>query len=351
MSTVPRVVIDPHLLCLRSACGSKDAFEAFAERLVSWSGVIGSPKIQILVSERCIGSLVQTGAYPFTHILRQAVKQFEVTHISADLLEKVAQWMMDLRPSYEDEADTDEVLFNDELTSIEPQHYLTRLDADCGSAFKHTLVSIALWRATAGKTFEVFLGSVQEANTTDREVKIASWSDGFARKNGDIVEFKPPTQLEEELICVFDCNEIVAASSALELWNSAKSEDDVRHAIEFRVREHQAIGLHPEKIDSWIIGKNFTESLHTWNFSQVASQAELVIDACARILLEKPRQPVKEFWSNVEKKIQIVRDDGATGWRTHLSKRGVGFRLMLWIHKNGTVEFANVANKAECEIY
>ncbi len=122
-------------------------------------------------------------------------------------------------------------------------------------------------------------------------------------------------------------------------------------AVLLALREHQAIGLHPEKIDSWIIGKNFTESLHAWNFSQVASQAELVIDACARILLKKPRQPLKEFWSNVEKKIQIIRDDGATGWRTHLSKRGVGFRLMLWIHKNGTVEFANVANKAECEIF
>lgn len=351
MKAVPRVVIDPNLLCFHGACETKEAFEAFAERLVSWAGVIGSSKLQILVSERCIGSLLETNAYPFTYHLRQTIKKFEVDHVSPDLLEKVAQWLLDLRPSFEDEVDTDEVVFHDDKTAIMPEHYLSRLGAECRGEFRHTLVSAALWRSRSEGTDEMFLGSVPDGDAADREVKITSTADGFFRRNGDLVTFEPPNRFEEELLCIFDCNELIAASGALELWNVAKTADDVRRAIEFRVREHQEKGLHPEKVGPWTIGANFVQSLQTWNFDRVESQAELVIDACARVLLGQPREPLKEFRKSADSKKQMVRDDGATGWRTHLSKRGVGFRLMLWRHGNGTIEFANVANKAECEIY
>lgn len=351
MKSVPRVIIDPHLLCFLGACETKEAFEAFAERLVSWAGVIESSKLQILVSERCIGSLIQTNAYPFTHQLRQRIEKFEVTHVSPGDLEKVAQWILDLRPSFEDEVDADEVIFHDDSTAIEPEHYLSRLSAECRSAFCHTLVSAALWRSRSEGADEIFLGSVPDGDAADREVKIMSTADGFFRRNGDLVEFETPNHFEAELLCLFDCNDLIAASGALELWNVAQNADDVRRAIEFRVKEHQEKGLHPEKIGLWMIGANFVQSLHTWNFDRVESQAELVIDACARLLLDRPREPLKEFRITAGSKKQMVRDDGATGWRTHLSKRGVGFRLMLWRHENGTIEFANVANKAECEIY
>lgn len=351
MKAVPRVVIDPHLFCLDGACETKEGFEAFAERLVSWAGVIGSSKLQILVSERCIGALLQTNAYPVTHLLRQTIKRFEVSHVSPDLLEKVAQWILELRPSFEDEVDTDEVVFQDDITAVEPEHYLSRLGAECRGEFRHTLVSAALWRSRSKGTAEIFLGSVPDSDAADREVKIMGTADGFFRRNGDLVEFETPKRFEEELLCLFDCNDLIAASGALELWNVAKTAEDVRRAIEFRVIEHQEKGLHPEKIGTWVIGENFVQSLHSWNFDRVESQAELVIDVCARVLLDQPREPLKEFRKSADSKKQKVRDDCATGWRTHLSKRGVGFRLMLWRHGNGTIEFANVANKAECEIY
>lgn len=77
----------------------------------------------------------------------------------------------------------------------------------------------------------------------------------------------------------------------------------------------------------------------------------VLIESCARIVLGIPKNTLNEFRENSKATSkQRVREDGALAFRTHLTKKGIGLRLMFWKKQNGTIEFANIGDKDELEI-
>jgi hypothetical protein len=74
----------------------------------------------------------------------------------------------------------------------------------------------------------------------------------------------------------------------------------------------------------------------------------VTVESCARIVLGIPKNPINEFRERVDGNAkQRKREDGALAFRTHLTKKGVGLRLMFWRHTDGTIEFANIGGKGE----
>ncbi len=375
MNTIPRVVVDPYLLCLKGVCDSKDAFEAYAERLISWVDLIDSRKVIVLVSERCIGTLIQSEEYPFTHSIRDTIKKYNITHISSDFLERVTQWILELRPCFEDAINTEEVVALDCNTLVKPGIYLSRLSVNHRKSFQDSLVAAAHWLSNDDREFDILVGSVPTTIADFETIEVSTAADGFFKRCGALIEYSPPKFVKVELECVFDCGQLISARDSLEVWNQAGTVEDVCRAFHFRVEEHQKCGLAPKtkvycrQLTSdedwvelqkkpntrervlWMVGPKFLESINTWNFNTVGKQASLLIDACSRILLHAPKQELNEFKEGKNSKQQEIRGDGALGFRTHLSKDGVAYRLLFWRHKDGIIEFANVANKAECKIY
>ena len=66
-------------------------------------------------------------------------------------------------------------------------------------------------------------------------------------------------------------------------------------------------------------------------------------------MLDIPKHELKPFYDRVSGR-QIFRSDGAHAFRTHLTKKRAGLRLMLWKIPDGTIEFANVGDKDELAI-
>ena len=375
MSIVPRLVIDPFLLHLPDKLESKESFESFVMTLTSWAGVMGSDKVAVLVSESCVGCLFQLDAYPMTHAIRAGIEKFELNHISGDFAEKLLQWIFDQHPYFEDAIDTDGVLVEGETIQIEPGSYIGRLNEPLQSCLRDLLLATAYWSQMENRKFDVCFATQCPYQEESDSIRVSALVDGIIPRVNAPIEYKPARAIDQQIECIFDCRDLLSVSNAVDIWAEASSVDSVCKSIEFRVKEHQDSGLSttvrvlclhltkkevtdaalPDALKSgcsvWKIGSRFLESIHEWNFGNVPRQAELLIDACARILLDCPREPVKAFRESEESKHQIVRDDGALGFRCHLSKSGVAYRLMLWRHPSGVIEFANVANKAECEIY
>ena len=97
------------------------------------------------------------------------------------------------------------------------------------------------------------------------------------------------------------------------------------------------------------MGPQFLSTAQIWDCGQEGRYALLLIESCARIVLNNPKYPLKPFHDGQHGQ-QIVRKDGARAFRTHLTKGGVALRLMLWETVDGTIEFANVGKKAELKI-
>lgn len=374
MSQPTHVVIDPILLCIHNACSSKDAFERYARGLESWTDVVQSNAANLLVSERCVEALIASDSYPFTHSIYDAISRFEITHIAADFLDRIAQVLLEQRPWFEDAIDTEDVVTEEPGALIFPEVFLSRLQGETQNAFRHALVAAAHWDENPEREFDLFVGSAPIIDDASASIRISALIEIVSRRDRELLAYSPSKLVTDEIECIFNCQTILDDRSAIVIWNCAETPEAVCSAIDFRVKSHQKKGLnvghrvrcvylkHPEEVrDSlaksegpflmWTIGPNFMDSIHTWNFGNVEKQAELLIDACARILLDSPKQIVKPFRVSEGSENQIVRADGATGWRTHLSKKGVGFRLMFWKLKSGVIEFANVANKGEEEIY
>ncbi|QAZ66814.1 hypothetical protein C3Y92_05980 [Solidesulfovibrio carbinolicus] len=100
------------------------------------------------------------------------------------------------------------------------------------------------------------------------------------------------------------------------------------------------------------IGSGFVHSLHTWGANSRHDYAMVIIESCARIVLGMPKNSINEFRESAKAtaKQRIRVDDGALAFRTHLTKKGVGLRLMFWRLAGGTIEFANIGAKGDLEI-
>ena len=95
-------------------------------------------------------------------------------------------------------------------------------------------------------------------------------------------------------------------------------------------------------------------SLKEWSFDKRADWARNFVESCARIILGVPKNTLGEFKrKTVSGKLEhrVRNSDGAKAYRTHITKKSEGFRLMLWILPDGTIELSNVGNKDELVIY
>ncbi|HOO49872.1 MAG TPA: hypothetical protein PLK94_01140, partial [Alphaproteobacteria bacterium] len=121
-------------------------------------------------------------------------------------------------------------------------------------------------------------------------------------------------------------------------------------AIEEVISDIVSNGYDGTKRIDYTIGSNFLTSARKWGFDKNKSDANILIESCARIILDCPKNEVNVFRESENTDKQRKRADGALAFRTHLTKRGVGFRLMFWRHTDGKIEFANVGSKNELEI-
>jgi hypothetical protein len=135
-----------------------------------------------------------------------------------------------------------------------------------------------------------------------------------------------------------------------EVWRNATDERAAVNAINLCVAEIEESGVRPERKPEFRLGASFLESARRWGFGNRSDYARLLIESCARIVLGIPKHSVEPFRESADSHQQRSRDGGALAYRTHLTKKGAGFRLMLWRIPDGTIEFANVGDKDELVI-
>jgi hypothetical protein len=161
-----------------------------------------------------------------------------------------------------------------------------------------------------------------------------------------------PIPLEETFRAHYSYQSILGQLDILQIWDQSQTEQGARDAIDTEVRNFIEVGATTEgNVLQYIIGHKFLETARTWGFGSRPDLARVLIESCARIIIDQPKNSVESFrQSSSPHSEQITREDGAMGFRTHLTKKGAGFRLMLWKHMDGAIEFANVGDKDELEI-
>jgi hypothetical protein len=159
-----------------------------------------------------------------------------------------------------------------------------------------------------------------------------------------------PRTLEGSAVVADNFESVIDCFSAEGLWSEASDAKEIKKAIRIRCREKlKAIGAYRSMVDipEFWVGSDFYSSLTRLQAAGAGRFASVTLEACACAALQLPTLEWKDF----DKPARAL--DGAEPLRAHLTKAGVGLRLMAWKrseNSGGYLEFANVGEKWEEEI-
>lgn len=350
------VVIDPFLLCLPNPCDSLDQLEGFISAIVGWRGFLDRPDACVLLSDSARVALNVDDEFPHRHRLVELIGRFECTFADANTISRVANSILERTPALEEYFGIDAILIEEDSFQIAPEGLLDRLKPNCRLAFRNDLLIAGIKvdeRVAGGLESCVMVASgsyTEDPIPSSISVKADIHDIGLVSTDFSL-QTVPPFSLFQSIPVAFSHERLVESLDLGEIWDGASSDKAVRLSVEARVNSIISSGAETGGVSDFSIGSGFIESLHAWGADSRHDYAMVTIESCARIVLGIPKNPINEFRESAEGNAkQRTRKDGALAFRTHLTKKGVGLRLMFWRHTDGTIEFANIGGKGELEI-
>jgi hypothetical protein len=344
------------LVAIPDPCNTVEDLEGFVNGLLAWAEALDRKDVRILISQACIDALYQDDRYPYDHHLRALLSKHTVDGeaiADEDTIAQVARRLFEQTPYLEEFIGIE--VIDIEKKCITPVEFLDRLSANTSQAFQESLVMLGVWHhhknaqkePVDGCTFAARFGeSVKHHNelTVQAEVSDVLFSD----------ETSPdslPITVEESFHLCFGHTEVLKQFDCTILWGNADSEQGAIDAIQQRINALIEQGSSTSNKElPYSLGAHFLESARNWGFTR-SDLASNLIESCARIIIQNPKYDLNEFRiSKNSPKQRTRKSDGATAWRTHLTKKGAGYRLMFWKTTEGKIEFANVGSKFELEI-
>ena len=351
MASIPDLLVDPYLVCLPPYCDEADVLDQFVENLLTWSDLLRRQDLAVHFPAICVEALLKEG-YPFDHELRKMAARIKADHLSSDLVCKIAQDVLERTPHLEEICKINFVDFEESTCKVNPEVYISRLSDDIGWGFKHALVVLACLQQAdnEAKIFQIVSAkSSPEEAFASQQLQIAAHVSAIdCFDAGTSLAKVVPLDIDHAFPVAFSGRSLLRHIGCLKLWAQAKSPIDVGDAINAQVEELLTAGAgHKREATKFYVSKHFLELARRNGFADRLN----VADSCARILVGEPKHSVEPFRvSEDSSSAQRTRPDGARAFRTHLTSDGPGYRLMFWILKDESIEFANVGPKRELVI-
>lgn len=350
---VQEVIVDPFLLCLPNPCNSLDQLEEFINAIVGWRGFLDRTDTCVLLSDSARVALNTDGEFPHRHRLSDLIHQFGCDFADANTISKVANSILERAPSLEDYYGINVVLIEEDSFGIAPLVILERLNVNCRVAFRDNLLIAAINdkdRVTDSHESRIMVASGgATGNPPPASIAIkADIHDISLISTGSGQQSAFPISISQSIPVFFSHEELTKSLDLWTIWDRASSPERIRLCIDGCVKNLISSGVLVGAISDFVIGKDFIASLHVWSADSRRDYAMVTIESCARIVLGIPKNPVNEFRESAESTAkQRIREDGALAFRTHLTKKGVGLRLLFWKRTDGAIEFSNIGGKDE----
>jgi len=349
------VIVDPFLLCLPNPCNSLEQLEEFINAIVGWHGFLDRADTCVLLSDSTRIALNKDGEFPHRHRLQELIYKFECVFADANTVSKVVNSILIRTPALEAHYGIDSVLIEEDSFGLDPTVFLDRLSTNCRAAFKDDLLIAGIKNTErANDRLETRL-MVASGGLTDNPPPTIIAIKADIQDIGLSIDSSPkcvlPISISQSIPVVFSHEQLIESLDLWIIWDGASNEESVRSCIAASVKSLISSNAIDNEICNFVIGENFVASLHAWNADSRRDYAMVTVESCARIVLGIPKNPVNEFRESADGAAkQRRRGDGALAFRTHLTKKGVGLRLMFWKCFDGTIEFANIGGKDELEI-
>jgi len=343
MSEAFQLAIDPYILCLPNPCNSLEEIESFVDTLLGWSSTLQQKNSNILISDAARIALLEDGEYPHQHRLRDLMRIHKCEVADPETVGRLTQSLLDRTPSLEAFYGVNSILIDPAKSSIMPDAFFKRLKDNTRNALIEMLVIVSAEQNADCSHIEkhIFLATSDDLIDKDNDLteiecvsELHDWQ-WLTEPLHDLPTM--PATIEGKLPLVFSHYSFLHQLGIWHVWNNASDEQAAIDAINLCIEEIVNTGATGISKINFRLGTYFLESVRAQSFGSRSDYARVLIESCARITLDIPKNPVKPFRESANSMRQKRRHDGALAFRTHLTK-GCRFssyvvEVVRWNHR------------------
>jgi hypothetical protein len=337
---MPVIVIDVNLLAVPNRANSaQDAEEVFAA-INAWAAAAERQNCcRMAICSDAIEVLAAANCFPATHHIQALLELFGLGHVFSardinarifSLLSRVERLVNVFGAEVVEVANG---LSNEINFSGAPDHSLNK-------SIQAALATVLL--IDEPQIVRVVLGVAKNRSSLNYACDIALL-DRLAHGREVIT---PAKHVEGIIRTVESPKEFLGSLDAAAVWERAEDGLQIHMAICIQVAQLAAYELEflPPVLGSmFCVGNGFFASLERNQAAYADRYAGRALEKCARLVLGMSEGDISSFG-------EARQADSAVSYRVHVSKRGVGLRLMFWRRQSGVIELANIGSKHELVI-
>jgi hypothetical protein len=343
-SHIEYILIDPYVISSYDSINSDQHAENYVKNILEWDNVSKYENVKILISDIVKSALYEDKLYPMHHRLQKIFDKYNVDFADSETICRLFHKVLDRTTSIEDCFGVNATLYEDKDNIIIPEYYINRLTRNLKEAYKDTIVILSVIKKGLDLNIVIattVYGECKDNITVEIEIK----------DMGPIQIIELPQYIEEEIETIISCKDYIDNVGIYELWKNSTDERGYKKILETILLEEGKKSGSTKKMREFEFGAKFKESLENWDILNRKDYTMVLIDTCLRIIMGIPKNYIRPFYENKDKTVQKINSNGSKAFRTHLTKRKAGYRLMLWEHPDKKIEFANVGDKDELKIF
>ncbi|MBZ9942655.1 hypothetical protein LB533_16305 [Mesorhizobium sp. BR1-1-13] len=335
----PIAFLDLSIFAVPNSIDTIEGFNSLFGRLEDWASRTATQNcINIVVSDNAIDDLTLANCFPALHNIQALLEMYDISHVfsARDLNKRIFR-----------------ILSRSVSLSDAIGIRVDQCTADCSPTEALENISEVLL-ASAHKlacAVGVFLHLAPDAKgivaiVQGYEVQGAVLDFAGSEIEATFLHRAPPedlTNVDEQINVAASPKDFLNGLLADSAWVMA--EQGAELALPIALRAAEKLGVEIDDLPLGVgrkfsVGESFYSSLAKVEALGNHKHAHTTLDRCATVVADNTLLFERDFQKN-------RRVDSAEARRVHLTKGGVGLRLMFWERTNGGIEFANVGPKHE----
>jgi len=348
---VQLVILDPVLAAVPPLVSNEIEAEAIIDKILDWSGaLLRRSCLTFVMIEDAIECISAANYYPSRPNIEAMLDMFGLTHVYSPLdIEKSISTILQRTLSLENKTGITVECRMVEVAPSVTAHYTESYFREAIERSLATAVCMQL-RLEKGNLLPPVIMAVPHENSV-LDVKVSLKSIQMLTQVENLV---CPFSLRAQISSPSSFVGMISSLQAAAAWMAAMEAPDIHLAIAIEAFQLLSGGnpkALPQNVPLFHIGGYFCKSLVKNSAWKSGPFGNVVRTVCAKLILGMFGPVPRPFRVSAASAIQKTREDGATGWRVHLTEHGVGLRLMYWSNRDGTLEFSNIGPKGEEFIY
>jgi hypothetical protein len=338
----PAAFLDLSIFAVPNSLKNVGELDRLFDQLEAWSERVGRQNcITIVISDDAIDTLEAANCFPATHNIQALLEMFQLEHVfsARDINKRIFKIL-------------GQAAALGEVTGVR----IDACDATCDASEALREVSEVLLESAhkLGCALGVFVASqpavgdliaVVPGFQVERDVLTVEAKEIAAhiKGQGDVAL---QNLISEIRICDLP-TQFVNGLSPERVWECAETGAELALPIALRAAQKldtEIANLPLTAGRAFSIGEHFYNSLEEVEALRLQKHASTSLDRCAAVVADNTLQFERDFGKK-------RRADNAGSRRVHVTKKGIGLRLMFWELPSGQIEFANIGPKHEEAIF